>query len=178
MYHLRPYRPCGKLIKLSEYFPLPIFYLLHSVMLFLFFVSILIVYIFVVLPFLVFAVLALFLSALISFLFHFFLIKGNHFIGIIITCVFINLFYMSLCTCMFYWGFRQIYTVWCLVKTIPTVHGTIYLWNKVSVSTYFFIAYISVSSPKLIHLRYSGNSLVWSVCLTATLICCAPRRLF
>ena len=43
---------------------------------------------------------------------------------------------------MFYWGFGQIDTVWCLVKTIPTVHDTIYLWNKISISTYFLIAYV------------------------------------
>ena len=108
----------------------------------------------------------------------FIFVKVNHFICIIITYVFINLFYMSLCTCVLYWGFGQIYAVWCLVKTIPTIHGTIYLWNNVSISIYFLITCTFISSPTLIHLRCSGIFVIWLVCIVATLTCCAPGRLF
>ena len=67
----------------------------------------------------------------------FIFVKVNHFICIIITCVFVNLFYMSLCVCMLYWGFSQIYAVWCLVQTIPTIHspstcGIMFLFLSVS----------------------------------------------
>ena len=75
-------------------------------------------------------------------LFHFVCIINNGFICIIVTCVFINLFYSFSCICIFYWGFSQVCTAWCPIKTIPTVHNTIYLWNKTYVSVYYCIACI------------------------------------
>ena len=99
------------------------------------FLSIFIVYIFAVLPFL----LALILS--IS-LFQFICLISNCFICIIVTCVFISLFYLFSCLCMPHWGFSQIYAIWCLIKTIPTVHNTIYLWNKTYISICYCIANI------------------------------------
>ena len=106
-----------------------------------FFLSIFIVYIFVVLFFLVFTVLALFLSVLISFLEVFFTLSSSN---IIVSSVSLSLVpsLISWPIFVFYWGFSQIYTVWCLVKTIPTVCNTIYLWNKTSVSIYYLIACI------------------------------------
>ena len=60
-----------------------------------------------------------------------------------------------------------------LLSTIPSTCGIILTFPSAIVWLIF-----PISSPKLIYLRFSGNSDVWSVCLTATLTCCAPGRLF
>ena len=96
----------------------------------------------------------------------FIFVKVNHFIYIIITCVFIKLFYMSLCICMLYWGLGQIYAVACLVKTIPTIHDTIYLWNNISISTCFFI-----NCTMFPHLN-SFSKVFWNVCHLVSMLCC------
>ena len=66
----------------------------------------------------------------------------------------------------------------CLIKSIPTINKSIYLWNKTCISICYCLTLFPISSPKLIRLRCSGNSVIQSVCLTATLTCCAPGRLF
>ena len=67
---------------------------------------------------------------------------SNCFICVIVTCVFISLFYLFSCVCMLDWGFSPVYTNWCPIKTIPTVHNTIYLWNKAYISICYCLANI------------------------------------
>ena len=124
----------------------------------------------------IFATLPFFFAVLIFFLLDFFNSSVSSVIVSSVSLSLVSSFIFSICfhVFVFFSGdsvrsmLSGVLSRLSLLSTIPSTCGI-----RLTFPSAIVLLIFSISSPKLICLRCSGNSVVQSVCLTATLTCCA-----